>query len=154
PPPLDVDYRDPRPAVRAPERLDRHLEPALDRLDATRVLEPRVLLLASEDGRDGLERPRRVAVPGRRGPGAGVGEVDAHGRAAHRIDAVFLGEARPRVVDGDDDAVAVDRRDLAVQRAEDGAAERRALQHGAERGVERGDVDDRADVAREVSVPV
>src|SRR5262247_2178415 len=57
PPPRDVDVRDDRAAVRAPERLDRHLEPALDRLDATGVLEPRVVLLAGEDGGDGLEHP-------------------------------------------------------------------------------------------------
>src|SRR5262245_38261653 len=154
PPPRDVDVRDDRAAVRAPERLDRHLEPALDRLDATGVLEPRVVLLAGEDGGDGLEHAGRVAVAGRRGPAAGVEKVDTDRCAARRIDTAFLGEACPGVIDGDDDAVTVDRRDLPVQRAEDGAPKRRALEYGAECDVQRGDVDDGADVAREVSVLV
>src|SRR6516162_6627297 len=58
------------------------------------------------------------------------------------------------MVDGDDGAFGVDRRDLSVQRAEDGAPERVAFEHRLERGVERGDIDDGPDIADEDAVLV
>ena len=80
-------------------------------------------------------RPRRPRAPGAR-PVATADrapqdlEVARADGDAGGIPSVLPGEARPGLVDGDDDAVAVDGRHVAVQGREDGAGERLALQHG------------------------
>src|SRR5262249_19117135 len=150
-PACDVDVRDHGAAFGAAERLDGHLEPALAVRGPAGVLEPGGLLLSAEDGGGGLERAISVGIAGRRRRPPDLQTVGADREAAGRIRAV-LGEALPRMVDGDDHAVAVDSSHLAVERAEDGAPERVALEHSLERGVERGDVDDGADVADEAPV--
>ncbi len=63
-------------------------------------------------------------------------------------------EARPTLVDGDDDAAAVHGGHLTVERAEDGAAQRQAFHQGLPGALHLGDVDRRAHVASEAVIPV
>ena len=122
----DVDVGHERSALRAPERLRRHLEPALAGGGAARVLDLE-RRAPGEHGAQGFQDPARVAIP-RAGRVLADVQVAGADRDPDRVAPVLDGEPAPGVVHRDDAPPLVERRHVTVQRPEDGAPEEVGLE--------------------------
>ena len=115
------------------------------------VFDLTVVTAALQHGGD--RRRRQVGVGIAHGGGALTDlEVVRADRDQRGIGAVLGGEAQPRLVDRDDDPLPVERSHVAVERAEDGAAQRVALEEHLVGGLQLGDVGGGADVTDDGAV--
>ena len=109
----DVDVGHERAALRAPERLRRHLEPALAGGRVARVLELK-RRAAGEHRAQGSQDPASLAIP-RAGRISAHVEVAGADRHPDGIAAVLEGESAPGLVDGDDAPALVEGGHLTVR---------------------------------------
>ena len=123
PPPRDIHVQDDGATLETLKRLHGHLEPPLLGARAGRVLQGRLGARAVEDGANGVGHCACADVA-RSLAGLEVVRADW---GARRVPATGR-ELGPRRVDGDDHSVLVERRDVPVQRAEDGAVKREAFE--------------------------
>src|SRR5262249_54614143 len=117
----------------------------------TRIFEQRPLRPALEHALQCFQRLRGFRVAARRRPPAHL-EVVGADTDAHWIATVVLSEPIPGLIHRDDDAVPTQGHHFPVERPEDGAAQRNAVDEGLVRRFHLGDVDGAADVTLEAAV--
>src|SRR5882724_498335 len=118
-PARDIPVRQDCAALRSTERDDGELEPARGGRAWAVILHTKAWFRSVQDRYDPRRGPRHLGIIA--DPSAGIEVVGSDRRPSEFFFGALAGEARPGIVDGDDDAEAINDGDVLAKRSQHGA---------------------------------